>query len=211
MKKKKFYVYVLQNPKKPLRFNSDSYKLKYEPFYVGKGSGSRAEVHYNNFLKKGESHNTKLLAEITKLKSYGVQPLISKIFESYDEEKVYEKEAELISHYGFRYKDGLLVNASTGKAGGWGGELNPTYDRMEFGTHNFQVKNPQLDTPKILKLKKMILEVDKEDMLNKPKWLSRTGYSNTKALKIGIKRVIERYNLPYKINRNTLKKNESKK
>lgn len=204
---KKYYVYVLQNPRKPLKFSlSDKYGLKYEPFYVGKGSGSRAEIHYENFVNKRESHNTKLLAEITKLESYGVQPIVSKIFESYSEQDAYEKESEVINHYGFRYKDGLLVNASPGKAGGWGGELNPTYDRMEFGTHNFQKNNPQIDTPKILKLKKMILEVDKSEMLNKPKWLSRTGYSNLKALKIGIKRIIVRDNLPYEINRNTLNK-----
>jgi len=204
--RQEYYVYVLQNPRKPLRFNTDKYGLKYEPFYVGKGSGRRAEIHYENFISYNTSHNGRLLSELTMLKSWGVKPIVTKILVTYDEQTAYDKEAELISHYGIRYKDGLLVNSGSGKAGGWGGELNPTYNRMDFGTHNFQIANPQVDTPKIAKLKKMILEVETSESLTKSKWITRTGYSNIKALKIGIKRIIMRDNLKYSITGNMIHK-----
>lgn len=204
--KNQYYVYVLQNPRKPLKYNTDKYGLKYEPFYVGKGQGGRADIHYINSISYNSSHNSKLLDELTRLRTYGVKPVVTKVFFTRDESKAYDKEEELIDHYGLRYKDGLLVNSVKGKAGGWGGLLNPTYDRMEIGNHNFQTDNPQLDTPKIKKLKKMILEVDTSDNLKNSKWLTRTGYSNPKSLKIGINRIIQRDNLPYTIEGNTLKK-----
>jgi hypothetical protein len=204
--KETYYVYVLQNPKKPLRFSTDKYGLKYEPFYVGKGSGDRSEVHYEGVISRNSSHNQKLTSEINKLRTYGVKPVVTKVFITKDEEKAYEKESEIISHYGIRYKDGLLVNAGTGKAGGWGGELNPTFHRMQIGTHNFQTSNPQVDTLKITKLKKMILEVEKSESLLKRKWRSRTGYSNLKSIKVGIHRIIQRDNLPYYVTGNTITK-----
>lgn len=201
-----YYVYVLQNPKKPLRFNTDKYGLKYEPFYVGKGKGNRAEIHFENFMAYSTSHNVKLLSELTKLRSYGVQPVISKIFFSDKEEEAYRVEQEAIIHYGIRYKDGILVNAAPGKAGGWGGELNPTFDRMDIGSHNFQISNPQIDTPKINKLKKLILGVTKSSNLKTSQWLVKSGYSNIKSLKIGIERIITRDKLNYKIVGDTLLK-----
>jgi hypothetical protein len=204
--KDKFYIYVLQNPRKPLRFNTDKYGLKFEPFYVGKGQGNRSDVHYENFMSYDTSHNSKLLAELTRLRSYGVKPVVSKIYFCKKEEDAYRKEREVIEHYGIRYKDGLLLNASSGKAGGWGGELNPTFDRMQRGDHNFLTANPQLESPKIKKLKKMILEVDDKSYLLDPKWLKRTGYSSIKSLKVGIQRIIDRDKLPYQIVGSTLKK-----
>jgi hypothetical protein len=197
--KEEYYVYILQNPKKPLRFSTDKYGLEYEPFYVGKGKGDRSEVHYNNLVSRNDSHNGRLWAELSKLRSYGVEPVVSKIYFTDDESEAYEKEGEVISHYGIRYKDGILVNTSLGKAGGWGGESNPTYDRMQAGTHNFQVGNPQINTPQIAKLKKMILEVSLEKDLKDDRWLRRAGYSNFKSLRIGIERIISRDNLNYYI------------
>lgn len=201
-----YYVYILQNPKKLNGTLKDKYGIKYEPFYVGKGKNQRSDLHYKNVIAYNSSHNSKLLEEINSLRTYGSMPVVTKIFESTNEELVYKKEQEAISYYGLRYKDGLLVNSSSGKAGGWGGELNPTFDRMERGSHNFLQSNPQLDTPKINALKKMILEVEVEESLLKPKWITRTGYSTVKSLKIGISRIIKRDSLNYSIVGNTLRK-----
>ena len=92
----KYYVYILQNPRKPLKYNTDKYGLKYEPFYVGKGTGNRAESHYQNSGSFGSLHNMKLLDELLKLKSYGKKPIISKVFTTFEEGKAYEKEEEII-------------------------------------------------------------------------------------------------------------------
>lgn len=209
---KDYYVYVLQNPKKPLRFKTDKYGLEYEPFYVGKGKGDRSNVHLNSVVKRDTAHNSRLLAEILMIQSYGMDPIVTKVFLNLDEEKSYELESEVITHYGLRYKDGLLVNASFGKAGGWGGFQNPTHHRMKIGTHNFQTSNPQISTPKITKLRKMILEVDKEESITNPKWLKRTGYSDIRSLKIGISRVLSREpQLPYIISGNIIKRVNKKR
>jgi len=202
-----YYVYILQNPKKPLRYRTDKYKLEFEPFYVGKGTGNRSDIHLENVINKNEAHSSKLWAEINLIRSYGKEPVITKLCITRDEDKAYEKESEIINHYGLRYKNGILVNSSYGKAGGWGGEMNPTFDRMTQGTHNFQISNPQTDTPKIKKLRKMILEVDKESDLKESKWLNRTGYSDLRSLKVGVKRVLLRESkLKYKLIGNTIKK-----
>lgn len=204
---KDYYVYVLQNPKKPLRFKTDKYGLEYEPFYVGKGKGGRSDVHLSSVLKRDTAHNSRLWAEISMIQSYGMNPVVTKLYINLDEDKAYELESEVITHYGVRYKDGLLVNASFGKAGGWGGYLNPTYHRMKIGTHNFQTSNPQFETPKVKKLKKMILEIDTEASIKDPKWLKRTGYSDIRALKIGITRILSREpNLPYRLESNKIKR-----
>lgn len=195
-----YYVYVLQNPKKRLGLDeTNPYKIEYEPFYVGKGKGDRSEVHYSRVISNNESHNLKLLAEINHLRTLGVTPLVSRIYFNSDESKVYEKEMEVIKYFGLRYKDGYLVNVSTGKAGGWGGPRNPTFDRMESGSHNFLTKNPQLDTPKLNTLRRMLLEVEESSDLSDSKWLTRTGYSNLKSLKLGISRLVTRDNLPYAV------------
>ena len=202
--KKEYYVYVLQNPKKPLKHKTDKYGLDHEPFYIGKGTGKRSEAHLDGVIKRDEAHNTRLWSEINLIRSYGKTPIVTKVFTSENESLVYAKEAELINHYGLRYKDGLLVNVSTGKAGGWGGASNPTFDRMDLGTHNFQVNNPQYDTPQVTRLKKMILEVSTSSQVSDSKWLKRTGYSTLKALKIGINRIISRDKLKYKLVGSTL-------
>lgn len=197
---KKYYVYVIVNPRKPWN-RLDKYKLKNEPFYVGKGSGRRFKVHYENFTNSGSSHNTKLLMELTDLKSRGITPEVKILFKNLTEEQSFEKEKELISYYKLRYKDGVLVNRSEGKAGGWGGDLNPTYDRMELGTHNFQKNlNPQKNTPKVLNLIKILksnVTPSRSMRLNDKRILSKSGYSSEKALTIGINRVISGNNLPY--------------
>lgn len=203
--KGEYYVYVLQDSTKRL-FTKDKYGLEYKPFYVGKGKGNRAEIHNHNAFQNNFSHNLKLLNEIQKIKIKGGKVIVSKVYRNDEEDLVYKQESEMIHHYGLRHKDGILVNSGTGKAGGWGGSMNPTYDRMQLGTHNFLKNNPQVESPKVRKLTKMIKEVDTEVDINKLNWVTRSGYSDTRSLRLGIERIIRRNNLPYKLIGNNLKK-----
>jgi hypothetical protein len=150
-----------------------------------------------------------LLSEILKIRSKGGEVIVTKVFFDEDEEIVYNKEKDIILYYGLKHKDGLLVNAGTGKAGGWGGNLNPTFDRMDLGTHNFLQNNPQVKSPKVRKLTKMIKEVDTEVDIIKNNWYRKAQYSNTKSLKIGIMRILLRDKLNYTLTNNILKNNAS--
>ena len=203
-----YYVYILQDSTKKL-YQKDKYNLKFKPFYVGKGKGNRSQVHEYNAVTHNNSHNTSLLSEILKIRSKGGEVIVTKVFFDEDEELVYNKEKDVILYYGLKHKDGLLVNAGTGKAGGWGGNLNPTFDRMDIGTHNFLQNNPQVKSPKVRKLTKMIKEVDKEVDILKNNWYKKAQYSNNKSLRIGIMRILLRDKLPYTLIKNTLVKNDS--
>lgn len=202
---KEYYIYILQDPNKKV-MGPDKYGLKNRPFYVGKGKGSRSRMHEYNVEKYGTSHNSSLLAKLMKLKSMGKSPIVTKVYFTDDEDIAYEKETEIINHYGLKYKDGLLLNAGSGKAGGWGGQRNPTFDRMQFGNHNFQTSNPQVSSPKVRKLTKMIKEVNGTTDIVKSQWVTKSGYVSIKALKTGINRIISRDKLSYKLDNNNLVK-----
>lgn len=203
---KEYYVYVLQDSTKKLP-KRDKCNLSYKPFYVGKGFGNRSQVHTYNAEKHNYSHNYKLLNEIVDIKKRGGKVIVSLIFHSMDEDAVYEKEKSTILFYGLRHKGGILVNASSGKSGGWGAERNPTYERMNSGSHNFQTSNPQIINPKLILLSKMIRSVDKKGInIETEGWVEKAEYANIKALRIGIIRVIIREGLPYKLSSNLLKR-----
>lgn len=202
---REYYVYVLQDSTKKLP-RPDKLGLKYSPFYVGKGAGNRSQVHTYNAEKHNFSHNYKLLKEIQSIKSKGGTVIVSHLFTSTDEDAVYEKEQETILNYGLQHKGGLLVNAGSGKAGGWGADANPTYARMHQGIHNFQTSNPQLLSPKLLDLARLIKSVDKQADIKDDDWMRKTNYASIKALKLGILRVLVREKLPYTLKGTVLKK-----
>jgi len=72
----KYYVYAYLDPKKSGEFIYGSYKFDNEPFYIGKGCGSR----YLRHLKCNE-HNHIKNNKINKIKSSGDSPIIIKILE----------------------------------------------------------------------------------------------------------------------------------
>lgn len=194
---REYYVYVLMDSSTPI--TNDPYGLEFEPIYVGKGTGGRDAVHEYNAYQKNYSHNPRLLKRLLDIKKKGGEVVRKRIFTSTDEEAVYEIEKKAIIHYGMQHKGGLLLNAGTGKAGGWGADLNPTYARMKAGTHNFQLVNPIFASVKLVKLKSMIentIRTNSPTNIVSESWLEKTGYSTTKALTIGISRIISRDNLP---------------
>lgn len=124
-----FYCYIYLDPRKfgdykyYIDVNCESFELEFdfEPFYVGKGMGSRCfELVYGRsvYFKN----------KINKIKKEGFELIVQKIYENIDESLVFKFEKELISIIG-KYLDkikGPLINVSDGGPGlGMSGENHP--------------------------------------------------------------------------------------
>lgn len=99
-----YYVYELWNPITNL------------PFYIGKGTGNRAEKHLKYLNDADSSLKTNI---IRKILSEGKVPEIRKVMYTEDKNVAYEEEKRLIAYYGRRCDStGILANIMPGGEGG---------------------------------------------------------------------------------------------
>lgn len=121
-----YYVYVLCDPRKPGEFKYGKWKFTHEPFYVGKGKGSRALRHFQDYIRNSASQNyntrkTKRIAAIHK--ETGLEPVV-KYCRGLTEESAYDLEARVVAKIG-RGRHGPLVNLTDGGLGGTGADRLP--------------------------------------------------------------------------------------
>lgn len=90
-----YYVYALK----------DTRSSPAKPFYVGKGTGSRAYDHLVT------PDGTRKYARIKEIRASGASPLIDILVEDLTEAQALRLEAELISAFGTEVTGGLLTNA----------------------------------------------------------------------------------------------------
>ena len=89
-----YYVYALKDPR----------TSPAKPFYVGKGTGSRA---YDHLVKRDL---TRKYARIEQIITSGAQPLVDVLIDDLTETQALRLEAELISAFGTESTGGLLTN-----------------------------------------------------------------------------------------------------
>lgn len=114
-----YYTYVYLDPRKPGSYSYGSYTFDYEPYYVGKGKGSRINALCD------ESVNltiNSLKYNITrKILSAGLEPVRLKVSEGLTEDEAFSLEIELIALIGRHdLKTGPLSNMTRGGDGASG-------------------------------------------------------------------------------------------
>lgn len=94
MAKNPYYVYALKDPrKKPV-----------SPFYVGKGTGNRANEHLVNVDESPKGDQIRAIREA------GLEVIVSVLADDLNEHQALKIEAELISAFGIQSRGGLLTN-----------------------------------------------------------------------------------------------------
>jgi len=117
MLENKYYVYIYLNPLKNGLYNYNSYRFLYEPFYVGKGCGSRLYDHL--YSDKCNVIKTEIIEELLDLK---IKPIIIKYKQYLFESDAYKLEKKLIKNIGrIINSTGPLSNIQPGGEGfkGW--------------------------------------------------------------------------------------------
>ena len=113
-----FYVYLYLDPRKPGTYVYGEHQFDYEPFYVGKGSNSRAYDH----LKPGKSTNPILRNKVNKIKRVFSKPIIIIYKEMLLENVAFDLERALVKTIGRKdLKLGPLLNLTDAGEGnvGW--------------------------------------------------------------------------------------------
>ncbi len=90
-----FYIYALKDPR----------QSPAKPFYIGKGTGSRA---FDHLVKPDDTGKYKRICAII---NDGFQPIVSILADDLSEPQALKLESELISAFGVEGSGGILTNA----------------------------------------------------------------------------------------------------
>lgn len=115
----KFYVYALLDERKEGNYNYEiddiDISFNYEPFYIGKGTGSRLTIHEKR--AKDQKNTTYKDNKIRKIWSEGKQVIKSKILDKLEEDIALNLETQLIKEIKRKHEGGPLINLTEGGDG----------------------------------------------------------------------------------------------
>lgn len=115
----KFYVYALLDERKEGIYNYEiddiDISFNYQPFYIGKGTGSRLTIHEKK--AKDQKNNTYKDNKIRKIWSEGKQVIKSKILDHLEEDIALNLETQLIKEIKRKHEGGPLINLIEGGDG----------------------------------------------------------------------------------------------
>lgn len=113
----KFYVYAYLDPRKAGSFAGGGVTFYHEPFYIGKGSGTRSHSHLKEAeralldgTKTRDLVNPKKLNKIIKIMKVGLTPKIVRIKKGLTEAEALQLEQRLIQAF---HPQGMLTNSRT--------------------------------------------------------------------------------------------------
>jgi hypothetical protein len=109
MSHRKFYVYFLLDPRKPVKLNTEFLSFLWEPFYVGKGKGDRAFHHVKQATTWSNQKNSFKLSKIRKIIEFGYLPIVYIPFNNLSENDALLIEKEYIEKFG-TINSGILTN-----------------------------------------------------------------------------------------------------
>jgi hypothetical protein len=111
-----YYVYALLDPRKPGPFQYGHWKFSHEPFYIGKGKGSRHTVHCSKaHLENSTNLKAKRIKEIYRK---GFEPITIIKRSDITEKQAFTLEAFFIEKIGrIDREEGVLLNANAGWTG----------------------------------------------------------------------------------------------
>ena len=159
----KFYVYALLDERKPGTFIYNNLIFDYEPFYIGKGNGSRMQ---NSIKWYGSQHNKFKTRKINKIVAASKKIILIKIKNNITEDEAFNIEYSTISLIG-RHPNGPLTNLTDGGEGSCGFKHSPESIEKIKGTWFSKDKEPWNKGKKMSDEHKKILS---EAHLNQVPW-----------------------------------------
>jgi hypothetical protein len=144
-----FYVYVLLDPRKSGLYHYHDFVFDFEPFYVGKGKGSRIGEHLRD-ARRGKNPTSYRLNKIRSMISEGLEPISIKIQENLTDEEAKRLEIELIEMMGrIELGTGILTNRTPGGDGVvLVGKQNPFYGTTLAHTRGYREYSPLTEEQK---------------------------------------------------------------
>lgn len=116
-----YYIYVYLDQRYPGAWTFQNYKFTYKPFYIGKGTKNRIDMHLMPSMLKTKSIKSSVIKSI--INELGEAPIHYRLIENLNEHEAFELEQALIKHFGRQdIGTGILANHTSGGEGSAGGK-----------------------------------------------------------------------------------------